>query len=155
MLSSHPHARDVQERLRGNQQPNLGLKYELRDVGTASPQLCSHIWQGQPFPGSQQMLQAQAALSSRAAVQAGGAGWGLLPFSLVLLAALEPRSGSKHLPLATVHVRELAAPTTEPGLVPNHPPQRPCSSPGAKTTGGLQMGGGKEAAATPKPALAP
>lgn len=86
MLSSHPHARDVQERLRGTNSPTLGLKYELRDVGTASPQLCSHIWQGQPFSGSQQMPQAQAALASKPCpcCSAGrGGGLGLLPFSSV------------------------------------------------------------------------
>lgn len=60
--------------------------------------------------------------------------------ALVLLAAVGPRSGSKHLPLATVQVRELAAPTAEPGLVPNHSPWSPCSSPGAKTTGVLPYG---------------
>lgn len=119
----------------------------------ASAQLCSHIWQGQPSPGSQQMLQAQAAPVSRAwlCCRAQGHGLGLSPLSAVsspvLLAAAGPRSGSKHLPLATEQVRELAAPTAEPGLLPNHP--APALEP--KPPGLCQMGGGKEAAAPAKP----
>lgn len=135
----------------GTSSPTLGLKYELRDVGTASPQLCSHIWQGQPFPGSRQMPQAQAA----PAVQAGEGWLGFAP----LLPREQPWScwqqWSPDLAPSTrpwpVQVTELAAPTTEPGWSQTSRSRTSVPALVPKPPGFCQMGRGKEVAATPKP----
>jgi len=157
----------VRERLGGGtSSPDLGLKPKTRGcerdtgVGTPSPQLCAHIWPAQPSPGtaaqhrsSRQMLRATGSPPPPNPARARGSGRVLFPL-LCPIGSTGLGYGSCPLPPCQeqrCQARALAVTTAKPGPGKSPPQGASAQALVPKTRGLCQAGGGREAAAAPKP----